>query len=64
MRALEAWCPKSRVTKDYTTTVGITFVSLAKAYNTVPDLLSPQLEVGVQLTPQWTLVTPTIVPLN
>ena len=51
-------------TKDYTTSIGVSIASLAKAYNTVPDILSPQLEVGIQLTPQWTLATPTMVPLN
>lgn len=55
---------KRAFTKDYTTRVGITIASLAKAYNAVPDILSPKLELGVELTPQWTMTMPSIISLN
>ena len=55
---------KRAFTQDYTTQIAVTAASLAKAYNVLPDILAPHLEVGVQLTPQWTLVTPTMVSLN
>lgn len=55
---------KNRVfTQDYTTSVSITVSSLAKAYNVLPNLLSPRLEIGIQLMP-WVQATPTIVPLD
>ena len=51
-------------TQDYTTTITITAASLAKAYNVMPDILTPHLEIGVQLASQWTMATPTSVELN
>lgn len=51
-------------TKDYITTVNMTVNSLAKAYNVPPNLLSPNLEIGVETTPQWEGVTPTVIRLE
>ena len=39
-------------TQDYTTTLNIKVTSLEKAYNVVPNLLSPRLEIGIVLTPK------------
>ena len=56
---------KQRVfTKDYITTVNMTVSSLAKAYNVPPNLLSNQLEIGVETTPQWEAATPTVIRLE
>lgn len=55
---------KNRVfTQDYTTSVTIAVPSLAKAYNVLPNLLSPRLEIGIELMP-WVQSTPSIVPLD
>lgn len=45
-------------TQDYTTTLNLKVMSLAKAYNVVPNLLSPRLEMGVQLVTKWVSTTP------
>ena len=45
-------------TQDYTTTLNIKVTSLEKAYNVVPNLLSPRLEIGIELTPKWVATTP------
>ena len=45
-------------TQDHTTTLNMKVTSLAKAYNVVPNLLSPRLELGIQLVPKWTSTTP------
>ena len=50
-------------TQDYTTTVQVTVNSLAKAYNVLPNILSPRLEIGVELLP-WQGTTHTNVPLD
>lgn len=50
-------------TQDHTTTVEITVSSLAKAYNVLPNLLSPRLEMGLVLTPKWEQATPSDVIL-
>lgn len=50
-------------TQDYTTEVTMTVTSLANAYSCMPDLLSPRLEVGVQVQTKWVLSTPTAVKL-
>ena len=55
---------KRAFTRDFTTHVGITAASLAKAYNVTPDILTPHLEIGVSLTPQWTMATPANVRLD
>ena len=55
---------KNRVfTQDYTTSITITVPSLAKAYNVLPNLLSPRLEIGIELMP-WEQSTPGNVPLD
>lgn len=55
---------KKRVfTQDFTTTVKMKIESLAKAYNVLPNLLSPRLEIGVRLTTDWIQSTPTTVEL-
>ena len=51
-------------TQDQTTTATLTVNGLTKAYNVMPDLLSPQLEIGVTLTRPWTGSTPTTVILE
>lgn len=51
-------------TKDYITTVNMTVSSLARAYNVPPNLLSPNLEIGVETTPQWEGATPTVMRLE
>ena len=45
-------------TQDYTTTLKIKVTSLEKAYNVVPNLLSPRLEMGLVLEPKWVGTTP------
>lgn len=42
-------------TQDHITTVNVTVTStsLAKAYNVLPNLMSPRLEMGLELTPKW-----------
>ena len=45
-------------TQDYTTTLNIKVSGLEKAYNVVPNLLSPRLEMGIELTPKWVATTP------
>ena len=51
-------------TKDYITTVNMTVSSLARAYNVPPNLLMSNLEIGVETTPQWEGVTPTVIRLE
>lgn len=56
---------KTRVfTQDQTTTVTLKVSGLAKAYNVMPNLLSPRLEIGVTLTTQWEQTTPTVVVME
>jgi len=45
-------------TQDYTTTLKIKVTGLEKAYNVVPNLLSPRLEMGIELIPKWVATTP------
>lgn len=51
-------------TKDYITTVNMKVSSLAKAYNVLPNLLSSNLEIGVETTPDWISVTPTVIRME
>lgn len=51
-------------TKDYITTVNMVVTSLAKAYNVLPNLLTSNLEIGVETTPDWIAVTPTVVRME
>jgi hypothetical protein len=59
----EGDCAGRVFTQDFTTTVTMKIKSLANAYSCMPDLLSPRLEIGVQVVTQWILSTPTIVKL-
>lgn len=45
-------------TQDYTTTLNMKVTGLEKAYNVVPNLLSPRLEMGVELVSKWVGTTP------
>jgi hypothetical protein len=51
-------------TQDQTTTAKLRVDGLAKAYNVMPNLLSPRLEIGVTLTTDWEQTTPTIVVME
>ena len=51
-------------TKAYTTVVNATVGSLAEAYNVLPNILSSNLEIGVETTPQWIAATPSTVILE
>lgn len=52
---------KKTFVQDYTTTANIVINSLASAYNTLPDLRAPQLELGVSINITWqTGITQTI----
>ena len=50
-------------TRDEFTVVNARIPSLAKAYNVMPNLMNPRLELGIQLTPQWAVTEPTNVEL-
>lgn len=54
---------KSVFQQDYVTEVNLTINSLKKAFNCIPDLQDPQLEVGVEIDIDWILATPSEVPL-
>lgn len=45
-------------TQDYTTTLNMKVISLENAYNVIPNLLSPRLEMGIELEPKWVATTP------
>ena len=45
-------------TQDYTTTLNVKVMGLDKAYNVLPNLLSPRLEMGIELVPKWVATTP------
>lgn len=45
-------------TQDYTTVLNMRVTGLEKAYNVVPNLLSPRLEMGVELVSKWVSTTP------
>jgi hypothetical protein len=45
-------------TQDYITTLNMKVTGLSKAYNVVPNLLSPRLELGVKLEVNWESTTP------
>jgi hypothetical protein len=48
---------------DHTTKVTFDINSLAKAYNTIPELRDPQLEIGVVTKMEWIQVTPSEIPM-
>ena len=50
--------PESVFASDYKTIVNATINNLANAYNTVPDLRDPQLEIGVDVETDWIQVEP------
>jgi hypothetical protein len=50
-------------TQDFTTSLSMKVESLEKAYNVLPDVLAPSLEVGIQVTRKWVQSTTTTVPL-
>lgn len=54
---------KSVFQQDYVTEVTLSINSLKHAFNCIPDLQDPQLEVGVEINVDWLLATPTNVPL-
>ena len=56
-------CAGRVFTQDYTTTMSMSVVSLAKAYTSMPDLLAPRLEIGVQVVTKWVQATTTNVEL-
>ena len=45
-------------TQDYITTLNLKVKALDKAYNVVPNLLSPRLEIGIELVSNWVSTTP------
>lgn len=49
--------------QDCQTLATFKVTTLANAYNTVPDLQNPQLEIGVQVHMDWILDTPSELPL-
>ena len=50
---------KKRVfTQDHITKVTVGVESLKKAYNVMPDLLAPRLEIGVQVITEWEEIQP------
>lgn len=50
-------------TQDHTTTISMSVASLANAYTSMPDLLAPRLEIGVQVVTKWIQATTTYVQL-
>lgn len=50
-------------TKAYTTIVNMTVNSLAGAYNVLPNILTSDLEVGVEVVTKWIAAKPTTVVL-
>ena len=50
--------------QDHKTTVTVRIESLKKAYNTVPDLHDPQLEIGIEAEMKWVPVTPQSITID
>lgn len=50
--------------KDHKTCVSVKIESLKNAYNTVPDLRDPQLEIGIVTEMKWSQVTPQTIVLH
>ena len=48
-------------TQDFTTTIQMTVSSLEKAYNVLPSIISKNLEIGVETTPQWKAAKPSSI---
>ncbi len=55
---------KSVFCQDRITTVYVTIKGLMSAYNTVPDLRDPQLEIGIIANMNWESVTPESITLK
>lgn len=51
-------------TRDHKTTVSVKVDGLRSAYTTVPDLHSPQLEIGLVTEMKWTQITPQSLVLD
>lgn len=49
---------ESIFSQDHKATVKVTVQSLKKAYNTVPDLHDPQLEIGIEAEMKWVPIEP------
>lgn len=49
--------------QDHITQASFTITGLAKAYNTIPELRNPQLEIGVQTEMKWVGTTPASIPM-
>lgn len=50
-------------TQDYTTTFKMQVKSFKNAYNVMPDLLTPRMEIGVEVA-DWETIRPTVVELQ
>lgn len=50
--------------QDCKTTISVKIDGLRNAYNTVPDLHDPQLEVGIETEMKWTQITPQSIVLH
>lgn len=61
---LKAPSSGSVFTKDQKTIVNVKVDGLKNAYNTVPDLRSPQLEIGVVTEMKWSQITPQSLVLD
>ena len=56
--------PTGVFSRDYKTTVYVKVLNLGNAYNTVPDLRDPQLEIGVAVEMDWIQVEPGGIKLS
>ena len=56
--------PASVFSRDYKTSVNVRVLNLGNAYNTVPDLRDPQLEIGVAVEMDWIQVEPGGIKLS
>ena len=54
---------KRLFTKDHITQVNVKVTSLENAYNVMPDLLAPRLEIGVELERDWDALMPSTTEL-
>ncbi len=61
---LDAPAGQSVFTKDYKTSVSVKIEGLRNAYNTVPDLHDPQLEIGIVTEMKWNQITPQSIRLD
>ena len=61
---LEAPVGGSVFTQDHKTTVSVKIESLRSAYNTIPDLHDPQLEIGIVTEMKWNQITPQSIILD